>query len=109
MGGEAKLSIGICFLLTGLVVFALALASACGESSSQRTLKGWPLDEVRAFEHFPLYWVGEEYDGLPLTNVILTPAGNPANSYVTFIYGSCTPSGGNESCSLPLSIRVQPY
>lgn len=62
--------------------------------------------DVRAFREFPLYWTGERFEGWNLTNV-----SGPAelSHAVTFIYGTCRLSGGDEpSCSPPIQIQVQP-
>lgn len=70
------------------------------------------VEQVRAFEAFPLYWLGEEFDGLPLESIerLSTPdALKPENS-VTFFYGDCTPGPNDDGgCALPLTVRVEPY
>lgn len=78
---------------------------------------GWTLDDARSFKGFPLYYLGDNYAGLPLTEIIRyryepEPPIPPweAENIVLFIYGSCTPSGeGRPSCVAPLSLRVEPY
>jgi len=62
--------------------------------------------DVRAFSQFPLYWLGERFEGWHLS-VVTGP--DPVTHAVTFLYGDCTPSGGDEpTCSLPIQIQVKP-
>jgi hypothetical protein len=75
---------------------------------------GWTIEEAREFEGFSLYWVGDSYEGLPLTRIIgyrydpepPVPAVE-AESSVSFIYGDCDPppDGG---CPPPLAVVVEP-
>ncbi len=115
------------FALIGLVVFAggfavtgvaLPLLDGGGGGEAQPASAGqirWTIDDARQFTEFPLYWLGESYEGLPLTKIIRyrydpEPPIPPieAENSVTFIYGSCTP-GPESGCAPPLSIRVEPY
>jgi hypothetical protein len=60
---------------------------------------------ARQYEKFPLYWVGEKFGDWELTHVALPGAGG----FATFIYGTCTPSNGEQpSCTPPLEIQVYP-
>jgi hypothetical protein len=67
-------------------------------------------DFAAAFQDFPLYWLGLEFEGLPLTRVTLSyrPHLSPPEHYVSLWYGTCTFELAS-SCSVPLQIRVQPY
>jgi hypothetical protein len=74
----------------------------------------WTIEEAQRFEEFSLYWVGEEFRGLPLTDISRfdsrsndPPVLRPENS-VTFMYGTCKPPGDG-GCSPPIQIIVQPY
>lgn len=89
-------AIGAGLLVTG-VVAGLILFEDEGAAG------GWSIDDARAFDEFSLYWVGEEYDDLRLTEVIRAKYENS----VAFIYGSCTPSGEG-GCAPPLQIVVRP-
>lgn len=67
------------------------------------------VEAAKEFDRFPLYWVGEEFQGLPLTGISRSyrPHLFPPEDDVVFLYGeSCTPGGG---CSIPLQILVEPY
>lgn len=65
-----------------------------------------------AFTDFPLYWVGEEFQGHPLRHIIrnvFSPQdGSPTENKVAFIYGSCT-SKSERACLPPLEIIIEPY
>jgi hypothetical protein len=65
------------------------------------------LDRARAFKKYPLYWLGEHFEGWRLSAIL----GLDYNgSYVSFIYGTCTPSGGDEpSCTPPLEVQVSAF
>jgi hypothetical protein len=61
---------------------------------------------VHRFGEFPLYWLGDRFEGWNLT---LVTGPEPTTRVVTFIYGDCTPTGGDEpSCSPPIVIQVKP-
>lgn len=83
----------------------------------------WTVDDARAFTAFPLYWVGEEYEGFRLDvikRVKSDPTPGEMGMYpqdgVFFIYddGRCQPTPGPDtlqvdagwSCAPPLSIRI---
>jgi hypothetical protein len=68
----------------------LFLLSACGGNS------GVGIDELRA-SGAPLYWLGEEFDGLPLVHA----------SERGFIYGDCDP-GPDSGCAPPLQLQYWP-
>jgi hypothetical protein len=72
---------------------------------------------AQAFDEFSLFWLGPEFEGLPLTGIIRSqrpqddslPYRN-AENLVLLIYGRCEPKGSSEpSCPIPLSIGVEPY
>lgn len=56
---------------------------------------------AREFDRYPLYWAGEEFEGVPLVHV----DARPDSDIVTFVYGDCDPppEGG---CSPPLQIQI---
>lgn len=68
------------------------------------------LQEARDFKEWPLYWLGESFDSLPLTGIdFLTPEqGMPTMRAVSFIYGTCTPPPDAGGCAAPLNIQVDP-
>ncbi len=62
------------------------------------------------FQDFPLYWLGLEFQGLPLTGITRSYRQHvtPPEDHVILKYGTCTPprEGG---CSPPLQVRLEPY
>jgi len=68
------------------------------------------LQEARDFKEWPLYWLGESFESLPLTKIAwFTPErGSPTDNTIDFIYGICTPPAGGGGCAPPLSIQVSP-
>lgn len=64
------------------------------------------------FADFPVYWVGEEFQGHPLRHIVrsvFSPQdGSPTENKVAFIYGACT-TGGEGGCAPPLQIIIEPY
>lgn len=76
------------------------------------------LERARAFDEFPLYWLGESFQGLPLTAVVWIedpgafpgkPWERPPAKVWIFDYGDCTIPPGRESCPIPLTIQIRPY
>jgi hypothetical protein len=64
------------------------------------------LDPAQRFDAFPLYWVGERFEKLDLKTI---DGLDGVTEFVTFIYGDCKLSGGDEpSCAPPLEIQVAP-
>jgi len=68
------------------------------------------IQEARDFKEWPLYWLGESYDSLPLTGIdfAIPERGFPTMRTVYFIYGTCKPPPGGEGCAPPLSIAIEP-
>jgi hypothetical protein len=71
-------------------VALLLSLSACGGDS------GTDIDELRA-SGTPLYWLGEEFDGLPLTYT----------DERLFVYGDCEPES-DTGCAPPLQLQHWP-
>jgi hypothetical protein len=58
---------------------------------------------IRQFDRFPLYWTGTSFGPYKLHTI------TESFGFVTFTYGTCTPTGGDEpSCSPPVEIQVEP-
>jgi hypothetical protein len=68
------------------------------------------IQEARDFKEWPLYWLGESSQSLALTSIDeFTPdRGFPTMNSVDLIYGTCTQQPGQEACTPPLSIVVEP-
>jgi hypothetical protein len=85
-----------------LHVLALAVAgvllSSCGSGADDLSLQ-----DAEDFRAFPLYYVGDSFQGLPLTAVIRGSGRSPIRSW-TFIYGSCE-AKSDQGCAPPLEIQ----
>jgi hypothetical protein len=60
------------------------------------------LAQARAFDEYPLYWVGERFEDWELTHFDVMPG------FATFIYGDCEVTGNDGGCPPPLSIQISP-
>ncbi|MGH2963971.1 MAG: hypothetical protein ACRDMH_01135 [Solirubrobacterales bacterium] len=89
----------------GLALWVMVVLSACGQSDS-RTPRAADreLDRARSFDHYTLYYLGNSFRGLRLTDVLARP--EFGHETWDFIYGNCTPTGGEQpSCPPPLDIQ----
>ncbi|HEU4450935.1 MAG TPA: hypothetical protein VFR63_13275 [Gaiellaceae bacterium] len=60
------------------------------------------LDEVREWPQPAAYFVGEEFEGLPLTAIL-------GRRPMTFVYGDCdVPFGSDGGCAPPLEVQLWP-
>lgn len=61
---------------------------------------------AQSFSEFPLVWLGEEFEGFKLTDVLRREG--PTYNKVYLVYGECEPEPGESepSCVRPLSIVV---
>lgn len=63
---------------------------------------------LKDFGEHPVFWLGESFEGLPLTSVDMVDYGARDRRRVrevSLTYGSCVPSG-NAICEAPLSIQI---
>jgi hypothetical protein len=106
-----------------LATLTLAVMSA-GIIVAQRAMDGSPsragsdcLSTVEEFREYPIFFVGEEFEGLPLVackryqdpgRVVNGVVQIPPTDSFDFIYGVCTIPKGSSSCSVPMSIYVYP-
>jgi hypothetical protein len=94
-----RLSIG-----TVLALGAMAAVSACG--GSERSTSTSELVDAKSFSDHTLYYLGGSFRGLPLTFAGLgSGSGTERRRAWDFIYGDCTPSGGDEGCAPPLDVQ----
>jgi len=86
--------------------------------ASPALASGWTVKEASAFQEFPIYWVGDDFGGLPLRQIIRYEyAGDPTNTLyptsedsVTVEYGDCEiPPGAEGGCPIPLVIETDSY
>jgi hypothetical protein len=107
-------------LLLAVVGVAIALAVYLGVTrvadssapSSPDPAGNFDLERASKFEGFPLYFVGESFDGHPLAAVLrradtADPEMPVRANFVSFIYGDCLPTGGS-GCAPPLEVQVWP-
>lgn len=92
----------------GVVVMAAAGCSMF--ERPPKPVRNWTIAEARAFDEFQLYWVGPQYEGLPLTYVGRSVDGDEV-THITFAYGepSCFGDAASGSWLSPLEIDIQPY
>jgi hypothetical protein len=76
---------------------------------------GWTIEEAEAFHEYPVLWLGESFDAMPVTGITRLqssePPGVPApdTDMVTVVYGDCTPAGTPPTCVPPVQIVSTPY
>lgn len=88
------------------VVIVCATVVGCASDNGPDSESGPDIESARTFDGFPLYWLGETFEGLEVTTIIDTVA---TPNRVSIIYGSCKPSGTFEpTCALPLQIQIVP-
>ena len=84
-----------------MVALLIVIGSGCGSGGSRADL-----ESARQFRSFPLYWAGERFEQWELSGI---DGVRPRGEFVTFGYGTCIPSGGDEpSCTLPFEIQIFP-
>jgi hypothetical protein len=84
------------------VPLAIALVLATAGCSWLLGEEEVDLTEARAFDEYPLYWVGERFEDWDLVHF------DVMHGFATFIYGHCEVSGNDGGCSPPLSIQISP-
>jgi hypothetical protein len=84
------------------LTFVAAGLASCGGSKASMA----DIEAATTFDGFPLYWLGESFDKWDLAHV---DGLDYDSQIVTFIYGDCTPHGGEQpSCTPPLQVQVSP-
>ena len=96
----------------GLLGVIAMTSAACflGWDPPPKPVSNWTVLDARGFNEFPLYWLGESYEELPLTLVSLSTDGDGVR-HATFFYGETSLAGGAPSQSWlpPLEVDIQPY
>jgi hypothetical protein len=67
---------------------------------------------LQDFQDFPVFWLGDSYQGLPLTAVDLADYGETNGRRVRLLsmnYGTCLIQPGQERCGVPLTITVSRF
>jgi len=100
------MGIGVEVRKLGLIAvgFVCALTlGACGTDTLQDQPIGVaPLETVMVKSHFPVYWLGLEFQGMTITSVSIDPG-----EAVTIRYGDCL-LGGQYTCVTPVTIVSSP-
>jgi hypothetical protein len=74
--------------------------SGCIENPFREEVESnWTIEEARQWDKYPLFWLGENYEGLPLTAVRDQPV-------VEFFYGTGV-YHDSTSWSAPIAIRIE--
>jgi hypothetical protein len=75
-----------------------------------KPVSNWTVEDARGFNEFPLYWLGQSYEGLPLTSMRRSIDGDGVR-HAAFSYGEPSLAGGAPSQSWvpPLEVDIQPY
>jgi hypothetical protein len=58
-------------------------------------------ETARDFDRHPIYWLGDEFEGLELEHFE-----SDHTEFVTLVYGTCEPSGEG-GCAPPLQLQIQ--
>jgi hypothetical protein len=109
--------------MRGLVFGAAALGTAAaigllGCTGSTETItvgEGDPdIEAARQFDRYPLYWVGEHFEGWDLEDVDVTAVKSDERGrrreVAVFRYGTCELTVSNDgSCGVPLVIEIRPF
>jgi hypothetical protein len=85
-------------------VAALAIfnGAGCGSGTGQDA----DITRAEQFASFPLYWVGPRFEKWDLSTI---QGLDRPREFVSFIYGMCTPRGGEQpSCAPPFEIQISP-
>jgi hypothetical protein len=84
-----------------LAACSIPLAS-CGDTLQDQAIGPSPLESVIVKSRFPVYWLGQRFDGMRITGVLIDPSGA-----VTLRYGDCL-VGGQFTCVTPLELISSP-
>jgi hypothetical protein len=88
------------------ITILTTLLSACDLFGEAKVESNWTVEDAKGFKDYPLYWLGENYQGLPLT--VVQYGKGTALETVGFVYGESSCRGQSE-CSAPIWIRIHPY
>jgi hypothetical protein len=92
-------------------ILAVSALSGCGAHEGSRTEfdrqhSSFTPETIRSYSASPLYWLGTRFERWDLS-AILGPS--RSDGMISFIYGTCTPSDGDQpSCTPPIEVQVTP-
>ena len=100
------------------VLVNLWLRDATGETEADTDGAARCRELAAGFDDYPLVWVGDEFEGLPLVGcervqsaAQTSPEGvvfDPGSDFFNFYYGTCDLAPGVEACPVPLQVTVDP-
>jgi hypothetical protein len=85
-------------LVAGVVVVATGISVLSGHWQQRDDLAD--RDELRSLPGGPIFYLGDEFEGLPLTRADMRANGNIA----VFDYGTCDP-GPESGCGTPIQLQ----
>jgi hypothetical protein len=92
-------------------ILAVSALYGCGAHGGSRTgfdrkHSSFTPETIRSYSASPLYWLGTRFEHWDLS-AILGPS--RSDGMISFIYGTCTPSDGDQpSCTPPIEVQVTP-
>jgi len=113
---RARLVIGA-MLAVGITAGGLSVAQCLRNQPGSAAVTPGEISvtQARTFQEYPLLWLGDSFEGIPLTTIIRALAQDDpesmlptAQNSITFIYGDCTPPAEEGGCAPPLQIVVEP-
>jgi hypothetical protein len=84
------------------LVLAILGLSACGNTLQDQPISRSALEPMVLNSRYPVYWLGEAFDRLAITEAVH----DPSDAY-TIHYGDCI-EGGQYTCVTPLTIVTSP-
>jgi len=96
---------GLIYIGAGLAALAAAGAACIVPPKPE---SNWTIEDARQFGEFQLYWLGENYEGLPLT-LIEHNADPRGLEHASFWYGEPSLGGDSPSWQPALEITMFPY
>jgi len=88
-----------------VAVAFVAQGGQAGDTASQKPRNTFTLAAAQAMTDYPVYNAGASVEGLPLVAVLRRD--DSAAKYVSFIYGSCYPTG-DMGCAPPAEVQTWP-
>jgi hypothetical protein len=92
----------------------IGLAGCTGSTETITVGEGEPdIESARQFDRYPLYWVGEHFEGRDLESVNVKAARSDARGHrrkaAVFRYGTCELQVRDDGgCGVPLVIEIEP-
>jgi hypothetical protein len=92
-------------------ILAVSALSGCGAHRGSRTEfdrqhSSFTPETIRSYSASPLYWLGMRFEHWDLSAILGL---SRSDGMISFIYGTCTPSDGDQSsCTPPIEVQVTP-